>query len=265
MSKIEVCKRCTQRVFNRDLGLVCGLTNAKPTFEEACNDFAQDESVPEEEKKTLKPNARRASNAILMVSLVMFFMVISLVSDIVEYWLLKTISEGNQVDADVATSSDTRQLVISYLHLIVYVISVVTFIQWFRRAYFNLGQRIGTLTFDESWAAKSWFIPIVNLYKPYQIMMELYKETKELLLKEGRHEGEKLHLNYVGLWWSLWVIAGIVGRIIYQYNKEAETLDELMISSAISICSVVIDIPLSLVTIKVIKDYSQVEKMLDKE
>lgn len=45
--QLEFCKICTKRKFS-DIGIVCSLTNAKPTFDSKCDDFLID---PKEEQK----------------------------------------------------------------------------------------------------------------------------------------------------------------------------------------------------------------------
>lgn len=41
--RIATCQLCTNKQFNAQTGIVCGLTNEKPTFESACEDYVKDE------------------------------------------------------------------------------------------------------------------------------------------------------------------------------------------------------------------------------
>lgn len=43
--QLKFCQQCLNRKFDRDHGLVCGLTGNVAQFEESCDDFKQDESV----------------------------------------------------------------------------------------------------------------------------------------------------------------------------------------------------------------------------
>lgn len=43
--KLSVCKQCLNRKFDSKQGIVCSLTDAKPTFEEQCEEFDHDASV----------------------------------------------------------------------------------------------------------------------------------------------------------------------------------------------------------------------------
>ncbi len=44
MYQYESCKRCTNRKMSRTEGILCGLTDAKPTFEDECPDYNEDEA-----------------------------------------------------------------------------------------------------------------------------------------------------------------------------------------------------------------------------
>lgn len=43
--QLTFCKKCTHRKFNPEKGLLCGLTDEKPTFTGTCNDFSADQEV----------------------------------------------------------------------------------------------------------------------------------------------------------------------------------------------------------------------------
>lgn len=41
--KLQFCRICTKRTMDFNVGVLCGLTQAKPAWEEKCNDFNYDE------------------------------------------------------------------------------------------------------------------------------------------------------------------------------------------------------------------------------
>ena len=212
--------------------------------------------------ENLKPNGQRAQAAITLIWIVLALEIVSLLSGYFQYDLLQTAAKGGEVSSERATSNDIREQMIGIFYLIASVISGVFFIQWFRRAYFNLHLRVNRLSYEEGWAAGSWFVPIVNLYRPYQIMKELYQETKELLIKKGLINNELITTNSLGWWWAFWIANSIIGQFIFRYSLKAETIDELSVSTVASMASNILGIPLALITIKVIKSYSSVEPML---
>ena len=211
----------------------------------------------------LRPNGQRAKNAITLIWIVLALEIVSLISGYFQYDLLQTVANGGYISTETATANDTREQIIGIFYLIAYVVSAVTFIQWFRRAYFNLHLKINYLNHTEGWAAGSWFVPIISLYRPYQIMKEIYQETKELLIKKGIVFNQTFSISALGWWWALWIISNIIGQFVFRYSMKAESIDELTISTVAGIVGNVIGIPLALITIKVIKDYSNVEPLLN--
>ena len=212
--------------------------------------------------ENLNQNVQRAKNAIILIWIVLALEIISLVSGYFQYDLLQTVANGGEISTETATANDLREQMIGIIYLIAYVISTVTFIQWFRRAYFNLHQKVTYLAYTEGWAAGSWFVPIVNLYRPYQIMKELYQETKALFIKKGIDVNSNFTTNALGWWWTLWIINSIIGQFVFRYSMKADTIDELTISTVASMIGNILGIPLALITVKVIKDYANVETLL---
>ena len=212
--------------------------------------------------ENLKPNGQRAKNAITLIWIVLALEIISLISGYFQYDLLQTVANGGEISTETATANDTREQMIGIIYLIAYIISAITFIQWFRRAYFNLHLKVNHLSQTEGWAAGSWFVPIISLYRPYQIMKEIYQETKELLIKKGIDFKQSFSTSALGWWWTLWIINNIIGQFVFRYSMKAASIDELTTSTVVSMIGNIIGIPLALITVKVIRDYSNVEPML---
>ena len=219
--------------------------------------------------ESLRPNEQRAKNAIFWIWIVLALEIVNLISSYMQYDLLQTVANGSFVTDEAISANDLREAVFGMIYFIAYLISGVTFILWFRRAYFNLHQKVNYLQFSEGWAAGSWFVPIVNLYRPYRIMKEIYIETKELFTKNGRSEKVDYSTNSLGWWWTLWIISAFIGQFIFRFAlKSADTIDNLITTTVANIFLGILGIPLALITIKVIKDYSKVELLLaesDKE
>ncbi|MBN8650283.1 MAG: DUF4328 domain-containing protein [Cytophagales bacterium] len=212
--------------------------------------------------EVLKPNEQRAKNAILLIWIVLALEILAILSGYLLYDLIQTAINGGEISEESANSNDLREQVIAILYLIAYVISVVTFILWFRRAYFNLHLKVKHLSHPEGWAAGSWFVPFTNLYRPYKIMKELYQETKALLVKKEIFFKGDLATSTLGWWWAFWLLNSFAGQIVFRYSLNAESLEELNTTTVLSIFSNIIGIPLALLAIKVIKDYANVESLL---
>ena len=212
----------------------------------------------------LRPNEQRAKNAIILIWIVLALEIVNLISSYMQYDLLQTVANGGFISDEVAEANDTRESFLGIIYFIIYISSGITFIMWFRRAYFNLHQKVNWLNHSEGWAAGCWFVPIVNLYRPYQIMKELYIETKKLLTKKGLSEKVNYTTDYLGWWWTLWIISGIIGQIIFRYSirGDTDTIGSLTTITFAQMILGVLGIPLALITVKIIRDYSKVEPLL---
>ncbi|MDR2207036.1 MAG: DUF4328 domain-containing protein [Flavobacteriaceae bacterium] len=210
---------------------------------------------------SLKPNKQRAKNAIILIWIVFALEIASFISNYFEYDLLLKISAENMPDTLDIDVNDSRQSTLALLYSIAFIISAITFIMWFRRAYYNLHQRTRYLSYSEGWAAGSWFVPILNLFRPYQIMRELYVETRKLISKNAASIDFTTSLLW--LWWTLWIINNIIGQFIFRYD--VESTDEFITFSVANMLDNIVGIILAPITVKVIKDYSNVEPLLMNE
>jgi hypothetical protein len=193
----------------------------------------------------------------------MLLEIIMVVSDWMQYRLIDGAQHGLGISTDAANANDLRQSLLVLLHLVVFIISSITFIMWFRRAYYNLHIKLeNKLHQPEGWAAGGWFVPIVCWYRPYRIMKEMYEETHSFFEKRVEFYTERKSLGYVKWWWALWVALSILGNILFQLSKHADTLDQIMENTLLGMGINILDIPLAILTVKVIKDYSSMEKIL---
>lgn len=261
LENIEICKTCNNRVFDISRGIICGLTNSKPSFIDRCPDYSQDESeVSKSTINKVRSNESRAKYAELMIWIVLLFEMGSLVSDYFQYKLLTVVKNGGGISDSMANSNDTRQQIIGVLYLCVFVISAFTFINWFRRGYYNLHQRISYAERTESWALGCWFVPVICLYRPYKIMKEMWDESTNLLTNKSDYSSQSSSI--IGWWWSLWIISSYLGNYVLKSAFKGDSIDDLISTTVSSMILSIIGIPLAILTTKMIRDYSKMESLL---
>ncbi len=209
----------------------------------------------------LKPNEKRSKIAIVLIWICLIVYLFSFFSSFLQYRLLTQISFGVQIAEDILEQNDTREQVIMLVTFIVNIISAVTFIQWFRRAYFNLHILVPNLTFTEGWAAGSWFVPMISFFRPYQIMVELYNKTIEKLEERKLIENQDFDISFLKLWWALWILVFVIDLKRFVISR-TDIIDSLIQNTIIDMFQCLVYIPLSLLTIKVIKEYSNFENIL---
>lgn len=263
-NQYQACLRCLNRK-RESTGRqdICNLKGKDLNFEGKCSTFDRDYDVKsdfDQKISLIRPNIRRAKYAIILIWVVLLLELISILSSYLQIGILHALNEGQYISDEALTSNDNRETYIAIIYAVVYIISIVTYIMWFRRAYYNLNIR-AKCNHSEGWAAGCWFVPIISLYRPYQIMKEMWEKT-DAILKTYNADYIKKSTLIVGVWWVVWIGSNIVQNIILRSSFYGETIEGFINSTWADLIVSVIGIPLALLAIFVIKDYSNREQLL---
>ena len=211
----------------------------------------------------LKDNSQRADWAIKIFMILIAINVFFMAATYYEFTILESIQNGEYLEDSVYDNNDLLQGVIGLLHVIATITTIVLFLNWFRRAYGNV-HRLGVtyLEHSETMAVWSFFIPIINLFRPYSIAKSIAEETREHAYRDDPSIKEYSNNPKVVIWWIAYVIMSIVNNFVFRYTMDAETVEELMFSSKLYLYSGVLDIITAILVIWMIKAIAKDEKVL---
>lgn len=209
----------------------------------------------------LRPNKDRSNRLILVLWIYTACTLLESVSDISQYFLLKRIEAGN-FDMREIDANDTRQSIVGIVMVLVYIGVAIVFIQWFRRAYYNLHQLSKNLSFGEGWAAGAWFVPIMNLGRPFNIMKEMMSVSENMLTQANLVREDKRRRRSVGIWWTLWIAISILTDVNARIQLKSDNITVLMNSTLADIVLAFAYIPLTIFTVRMIKYYAELENYL---
>lgn len=212
--------------------------------------------------ESLKPNHYRSRAAISLIWVVMIIDILIIISLCIIYAIIRDGTNNGKFSEEFIITNSVIQIFLSVIYTILYIISGITFIQWFRRAYFNLHVKSSNLSWSEGWASGSWFVPILNLFVPYQIMTELYEETDSLLAKRSPYYSRRITTGLVNWWWALWILDVVFGLVSTIGILAGADIEDSIAISVIRIFRSILVIPLALLTVYIIKDYSELEPLL---
>ena len=192
-----------------------------------------------------EPLAGRAAAATAVFGLLLVLDVIAVGSSLLEVQLLDRLAAGENVPDAQLESNDTRQGVIGIAQFGLFVACAVTFIRWLHRAYKNVDAISPPhRRYDTGWAIGSWFVPILNLFRPVQIVTDVWKS--------GQPPYARVPF-WLGLWWAGWLVSNVLGRIAFGSLDADATLPELRQDSINYAISDGFDIPVLLLAILVIR------------
>lgn len=177
---------------------------------------------------------------------------------------------GANISATIFAIYQYLSIAISLFLLILVIASVVMFIRWFRRAYYNLDVLTNECMYDSSWSAKGWFIPFMNLYVPYQIMKELYEKTDRYLMEKYLSQEmtepytDRLNTGILKWWWAL---AIIVFLFVYTFHVliawfASIQMYWIVLNLFTFFIRTALIMGLCLLTIFVIKNYQKAEQLI---
>jgi hypothetical protein len=107
---------------------------------------------------------------------------------------------------------------IQFAALAALIAVIVTFVQWFRRAYHNLDKAGYHNEYTNGWAAGFWFIPIANLFIPYQMAKEIWYKTQKEYTKDIQEHA------LVRIWWALFVVTFCILKV-FASKKEMNFIE----------------------------------------
>jgi hypothetical protein len=115
-----------------------------------------------------------------------------------------------------------------------WILTAIFFIAWLHRAYKNL-QPLGVLTlrFGPGWAIGAWFVPIMNLFRPKQIVNDVWRGSDPAAHPVAWRDAPVPFVFAV--WWIAYLAAQIVGTVAERSAAAAESLEEYEVSSAVYI------------------------------
>ncbi|TND09768.1 MAG: hypothetical protein FD123_892 [Bacteroidetes bacterium] len=107
------------------------------------------------------------------------------------------------------------------VNLVILILTMVFFIMWFRRAYYNLHAiNYRTLRYTEGWAAGAWFIPFLNLAWPYQIMSDIWHATQHAVQVKTGIVRPIQSASIVGWWWGIYLANNFTANILSRLDPE---------------------------------------------
>lgn len=179
--------------------------------------------------------------------------VIALISGGLEYQLLNDFQNGvytSQAKAVAAgEANDSRQQIIGVIQFIIFVVSGILILKWIHRANFNVRQLGGfEMQFTPGWSIGWYFIPFANLWKPYQAMKEIWKAS--INPQDWKNQPVP---SLLGWWWFFWIVSNMFENASFRMALKADQINELIAVNVVTQLSDVMEIPLSLTVLAMVK------------
>ncbi len=142
---------------------------------------------------------------------------------------------------------------LALLSFIVFLVSAAGFLQWMFRAYRNLKKiEAPGVKHGEEWSVFYWFVPFVNLVKPFELVKEMWVATS----KPGTTDKVP---GIMRLWWAAWLLKGFFGYVAVQLVNGPQGFE---IGTAIDLSGTIFGMGAALLLRQIVKSITAREEEL---
>jgi hypothetical protein len=179
---------------------------------------------------------------------------IALVDDVAEFVQVQI----GQLSPDQVANNDPIQAIVGLLQSGLGILTGITFLKWIYRAYKNI-QGFGAegLRFSPGWAVGYYFIPILSLIRPVQVMSEIWRASDDPR-NWPRRPGSWL----IGSWWTLFLLYTGVTQVSLEIAIQASTNEQWTLAAVLAILGDLFSIPLSIAALRLVTEVHRRQKAL---
>lgn len=144
---------------------------------------------------------------------------------------------------------------ISLFGLLIFIATVVVFLIWQHRAYNNLPPLgVPRPDFSSGWVIGSWFVPFLNLIRPYEIVKYIRgKSDPETVDAGGGYYGAGGN-STLKAWWGFWLFGNFVNNLSGRLYWRAEDLSDHVAAGWASIFGSILSVIAAGLAIIVVRD-----------
>ena len=168
--------------------------------------------------------------------------------------LLQDIQSGtvtvveSEEDLNVRDVSEIREVLITVVRAFAFVATAVLTLTWTYRTNANLRAMTNKpLEFTPGWAVGWYFVPIAALWKPYQMMKELWLQSAE------DPEDPASTPWYLIVWWLSYNSMVLVGRASSRMFARAETPEAEIDAQTVDLVACLLAVPAALLFARLIQ------------
>ncbi|MBA2226039.1 DUF4328 domain-containing protein [Thermogemmata fonticola] len=190
-------------------------------------------------------------------TLLLLFLVLYVVGNAVSVWftwdeivLLQQIIDGVPPPKEELVANDERLFQLGIATLLEHVVTAIVFLSWAYRVHAN-AHALGAegMQYTPGWAVGWYFVPIANLFRPFQVMRETFRASHPDYGPRNWRQAPVPSL--VAFWWALWIVGNVAGQIVIRMSlgQKEPTPRQMQIADSLHILCDLLCVALGFVAI----------------
>ena len=158
------------------------------------------------------------------------------------------------------SAADLADTVLTGIFLTLWLVALVFWCMWVYRTYRNL-PALGAqgLRYSPGWAVGYYFIPVLNLFRPFQVMRETWRASD--VRYDGGTDWRALAAPaVVGWWWAAWLASLVVAWGSAWWWVRFEDVGAMRVASWIDLGILALDVAAVLLQIRVVRGLTQLQE-----
>jgi hypothetical protein len=150
----------------------------------------------------------------------------------------------------------------SFLEIVILVLTAVFFLMWLYRTYQNLpALKARNLGYTPGWAVGYWFIPIINLFRPFQVVREIWNESDPDFDPElGFLSNSMGTPAIISWWWAFWILSRIGGNVSNSLADNERAIKDGSFGFAVIFASV-LSVAAAVLAIQIVRNITQRQEL----
>jgi len=214
-------------------------------------------------EEEIRDNSERSKDITLVFYVFIAINAITILLIIYQSFVIQNYA-NNPSDISTIEILDIIVPIMRIAQFVIYIISIVFFVRWFKRAYGNLIRKHQPMEYSENGSAWGFFVPIVSLYRPITTAKEIYLKTQYAIKEYNSNLKIDTDTSFIALWWIFMIFNNIFASYASRKYDKAFDIPSFVDANAYSIISDVIDIIGIVLALYVIHKITKVETILRK-
>jgi hypothetical protein len=185
---------------------------------------------------------------------------VSALFEVIHIGIVGDIGDGSLEDFSTWNASNARLAFAYIATFVAYLLAAIPFIIWLVRARRNVESLgIYDLAWGKGWAIGGWFVPVLSLWRPKQVVNEIWRAS-DPDLPHGAREAQwsRIPLSWVlGWWWGLFIAGGILDRISGRMYNSAVTAPEELTATYVALISSLLTAASAVLAIQVMRQITR--------